>query len=101
MRELIEPLLAENIQHFLVIGENVLNFHGSDDSYYEEWYEQLEEGWIAPINFREFIWEEWRRYRLDYYLHYGGDLEIENWRTLHPLALFQKVDYIIRHRLGG
>ena len=35
-REIIEPMIREGIIKFILIGENVLNFHGSDDCYYEE-----------------------------------------------------------------
>jgi len=27
---------------FILIGENVLNFHSSDDCYYEEWFQDVE-----------------------------------------------------------
>ena len=30
-RELIEPMILNGINKFVLIGENVLNFHGSDD----------------------------------------------------------------------
>ena len=33
-RNLVEMLEYEGIDKFILIGENVLNFHGSDDSYY-------------------------------------------------------------------
>ncbi len=42
-RNFIEVLMAEGISKFILIGENILNFHGSDDSYYEEWFEEAEE----------------------------------------------------------
>mgnify|MGYP000583790805 CR=1 FL=1 len=35
--------LMENVVE-MEIGENVFNFHGSDDCYYEEWFDELEEG---------------------------------------------------------
>jgi len=38
-RNVIDVLVGERINKFILIGENVLNFHGSDDSYYEEWFE--------------------------------------------------------------
>ena len=39
-RNVIEPLLSEGIERFILIGENVLNFHASDDCYYEEWFDE-------------------------------------------------------------
>ena len=42
-RELIDKMLFQGISKFIMIGENVLNFHSSDECYYEEWYEDVQE----------------------------------------------------------
>ena len=34
-RDIADELMHEGINKFILIGENVLNFHYSDDSYYE------------------------------------------------------------------
>src|SRR5690606_21238460 len=49
--EVLDLLMDEGINKFILIGENVLNFHASDDSYYEDWYNNLDDGWIALVNF--------------------------------------------------
>ena len=41
-REIIDQLALHNINKFILMGENVLNFHGSDDCYYEEWYDDIQ-----------------------------------------------------------
>ncbi|CAN5130648.1 hypothetical protein BH09BAC3_BH09BAC3_28050 [soil metagenome] len=101
-RNFIEVLMAEGINKFILIGENILNFHGSDDSYYEEWFEEVEDeqGWIAAVSFPEFVQDEMKRYRIDQYLNMGGTLQIEHWRTLHPNRLFELVSALITRRLG-
>jgi len=100
-RQVIDPLVDKQINQFILLGENVLNFHGSDDSYYEEWFEDVEDGWIAAVNFRDFVESEWKRYRLDYYMNFGGTLdEIVNWRTMKPGALYELVKGLIVRRLG-
>lgn len=99
-RNIMEVLMENGINKFILIGENVLNFHGSDDCYYEEWFEEVEDGWIVAINFRDFVQAEWKKYRLDYYLNFGGTLEIENWRTLKPQHFFSQVDRLIQNRLA-
>lgn len=99
-RNVLDHLLGEGIRKFILIGENVLNFHGSDDSYYEEWFEELEDGWIAAINFREHVISEWKKFNLDSYINYGGALEIDNWRTMLPQVLYEQVNKIITHRLN-
>lgn len=102
-RNFIELLSAEGISKFILVGENLLNFHGSDDSYYEEWYEEVEEeqGWIAAVNFPEFIRAEQHKYHIDHYIHMDGTLQLEHWRTLHPQRFFELVDSLIQRRLGG
>ena len=76
-----------------------MNFHGSDDCYYEEWFEDMEEGWIVAINFPKFVTDEWNVYNVDNFLIYSGDLEIANWRTLKPAALLERVTGILQRRI--
>lgn len=100
-RQVVDPLVEENINKFILVSENVLNFHGSDDSYYEEWFDDVEDGWIAAINPPDFVEREWKKYRLDYYMNFGGTLnELVNWRTLKPAALFELVNSLLIRRLG-
>jgi hypothetical protein len=99
-RNIIDPMVQEGISHFILIGENVFNFHGSDDSYYEEWFEDVEDGWIAAICFQDFVLAEMKQYNLDYYINFGGTLEQINWRTLEPRLLFNRVSNLIQKRLG-
>jgi hypothetical protein len=99
-REVIEPMIGEGIKKFILIGENVLNFHGSDDCYYEEWFQDVEDGWIAAINFRDHVMKEMQRYRLDYYIATGGTLDEMSWRGLLPLELYTKVEQVLTHRLN-
>lgn len=98
-RNIIDRLTLQGINKYILIGENVLNFHGSDDCYYEEWFEDMEEGWIAAINFPKFVINEWRAYNIDNFLIYGGDLEKINWRTLKPTNLLERVTRIIQARI--
>lgn len=99
-RNLIDILLAEGINKFILIGENVFNFHGSDDSYYEEWFEEVEDGWIAAINFPDFLQSELQRYHIDTYVNMGGTLQIPQWRTLPPVRFFELVNSLIQRRLN-
>ena len=99
-RKLIDLLISEGVQKFVLIGENVLNFHGSDDSYYEEWYEDIEEGWIVALNFREHVVQEFKAHNIDYYLNFGGELNEFPWRTLRPKQLYHHIQERINKRLG-
>jgi hypothetical protein len=99
-RDFLELLVHEGINKFILIGENIFNFHGSDDLYYEEWFEDVEEGWIAAVNFPEFIQQEFRKYNIDACINMGGTLQIDQWRTLHPLRFYELVDTLIQRRLN-
>jgi hypothetical protein len=98
-RNIIDHLLKQGIKYFILIGENIFNFHGSDDCYYEEWFEDVEDGWIAAINFRDFIFHEWQKYQLDNYINYGGKLDILNWRTMKPVSFYEEVKQLISRRI--
>ncbi len=99
-RDIIDVLIHEGIHKFILIGEHILNFHASDDSYYEEWFEDIEDGWIACLGLREHVMQEFKRYNIDYYLNFGGNLEEIEWRTYKPHQLFNKIDKLIGLRLN-
>ncbi len=99
-REIIELMMDEGINKFILIGENVLNFHASDDSYYEEWFQDVEEGWIAGINFNEHVISEFRDHSIDYYINFGGELDDLHWRKLKPRQFFKKVEELLTKRLN-
>lgn len=98
-RNIVDVFLKQGIKHFILIGENLFQFHGGEDDYYEEWFEDVEDGWIVALNFRDFILTEFSRFHLDYYINYGGTLQIENWRTLKPDQLFSLIQTLIQRRL--
>ena len=99
-RDVVDLMLNNGIRKFILVGENILNFHGSDDCYYEEWFDDVEDGWIAAINFREHVLSEFSRFNIDYYLVYGGELNLMNWRSFSPLQFFMLVENIVKHRLS-
>jgi hypothetical protein len=99
-RNVIEVLTSHGINKYILIGENILNFHGSDDCYYEEWFEDVEDGWIAAVSFPEFIQDEFKKYNIDHYINMGGTLQLDRWRTLQPLHFFDLVNGLIQRRLN-
>ena len=99
-RNIIEHFLTLGINKYILIGENILNFHGSDDCYYEEWFDEVEEGWIVGLNFRDFVEEEMGVYQIDHYINFGGELQSINWRTMQPKSLFAAIDHLLQRRLS-
>ncbi len=99
-RDIIEPIMEQGINKFILIGENVLNFHYSDDCYYEEWFDEVEEGWIACVNFHDHVIAEFEKAKIDYYFVMGGELEEIDWRTHLPNAFFEKINSVVTKRIG-
>lgn len=98
-RNVIEILSENGVNKFLLIGENVLNFHASDDLYYEEWFDEIEDGWIAGMNFHPHVIQEFASQNIDYYIAFGGELDAFPWRTYKPEKLFNRVDVLMHRRL--
>lgn len=89
-RNIIDEMLYQGIKYFILIGENVLNFHSSDDCYYEEWWNEIEEqgGWIVLLNFRKHALQEMKNARLNHYLFWSELLNHSKWRKITPFILF-------------
>lgn len=98
-RNVIEYLIEQGITKFIFIGENVLDFHASDDSYYQEWFEEIDDGWIVFLNFREHVIREIEQSNIDYYLAVGGKFNQIPWRIHSPVKLFSIVEQLITKRL--
>lgn len=96
--DVIDLMIGEGIDKFILIGENVLNFHSSDDLYYEEWFDELDDGWIVFLNFHQHIMEEFEAANIDNFVLLGEDFEIDNWRTFKPEQLFNKIQAKVENR---
>lgn len=93
-RNIIDPLIEKGISKFILLGENVLNFHNSDDCYYEEWWEDVkdDDGWLVMVNFREHVINEMREVNIHHYANLGERLNNVQWRTFKPKHFFQSVE---------
>lgn len=99
-RNIADTLIENGINKFILIGENVLNFHAADNDYYQEWYEEIEDGWIVGINFREHVVQEFIQANLDYFIAFGGRFNSFSWRGADPNQFFTKIDELIMKRLN-
>ena len=100
-REVADPLNYMGVDKFILIAENVLNFHYSDESYYEEWFEDVNDtdGWIAMINFPDHLYPEFEEGNIDQYIAMGGRFNHVNWRTKKPAAFYRKFREAVNQRL--
>ena len=98
-RDVLEKFMFEGIHKFILIGENVLNFHSGDSEYYEELHEELSEenGWIVCLNMPEQTQYDFKKAKLNRYVEL---MELDNWRTYKPFHLYKKIDGEIMARLN-
>ncbi len=90
-RDITDIMFTQGISKFILIAENVLNFHSSDDSYYQDWYEELEEkgGWVAILDMPQQSQYDFVQARLHYYIQL---IDFPQWRTLKPELVFEQID---------
>jgi hypothetical protein len=97
-REVADWFKQEGITKYILIAENVLNFHSGDKDYYQEWFEEVtdDDGWIVCLNMPEQTQYDFKRKKLNYYIEL---MEIADWRVYKPFHLFRKIDEQIMKRL--
>ncbi len=93
---LIDRLQEHEVNKFILICENVLNFHGSDDCYYEEWYNEVEEseGWICFMGLLDHVADEMRAHNIENYIAFGPVFNII-WRPQKPEMVFEEIRYLM------
>jgi hypothetical protein len=98
-REVTDKFFVLGITKFILIAENVLNFHSDGRDYYEEWFEEVtdENGWVVILNMPEQTQYDFRKAKLIRSLEL---MEIDNWRIYKPFHLFKKIDEQILKRLS-
>ena len=93
-RDIADVMMEQGINKFILIGENVLNYHSSDDCYYEEWYEDLKDvnGYVVFLNFLPHVVEEMKRANLHYYINMGDRFSDIDWRSIKPFHMHKLVE---------
>ena len=95
----INPMIAQDINKYILLCDNVLNFHGDDNSYYEEWWDDIKDegGLICFVNTMLHATQEMERSQIQYYANFGGNLEDVLWRRYLPPQVLTKVVDIINN----
>ena len=85
-KEVLDVLIDQGISKFVIICENVLNFHGSDNCYYEEWWEDIidNSGWICFVNTLDHVSMELDNTDLSPFVHFGERYNDILWRQQKP-----------------
>jgi hypothetical protein len=97
-RDVIDEFESQGIIKYILITENVLNFHSSDDSYYEEWFDDVKDdgGWIVALNMPMQTQYDFKKAHLNNYVEL---ISFVSWRTMKPDILFNQIDNILLRRL--
>lgn len=99
----INPMLKSGITKFILFCDNVLNFHSSDDAYYEAWYEDIKDegGWITMINTFDHVGQDLKRARIQNYVNYGADFNDINWRNKRPDFVYDEINQLLSSSVKG
>ena len=97
-REVTDKLAEAGITKFILIAENVLNFHSSDREYYEEWFENVtdENGWIVCLNMPKATQQDFVKKKLNRLIELKN---MPEWRRYRPDDLFNFIDKELSMRL--
>lgn len=91
-REITDLMQKEGITKFILVAENVLNYHADEDNcYYEEWHDEVSDadGWIAIVNPLDHVADEMMKNGLHDYAHV---LIGSEWRGNKPGYLLKWVE---------
>lgn len=93
----LDKLFEQGVYKIALIGENVLNFHADDNSYYEAIYDEQKEheGWLVGLNFNSHLWQEMQAAGLHYFFWFGKKFNDFNWRAYQPKHLLQAIEDIL------
>mgnify|MGYP000321357517 CR=1 FL=1 len=100
-RDVIDVLIKAGIHKYILIGENVLNFHGDDNCYYEEWWDDVkeEDGWIVFLNLHKHVMEEMQETQIQFYANFGRQFSDVNWRPYKPGFIFDAIEAALNGRI--
>ncbi len=101
-RKLLDNLIENGISQFIIISENVLNFHGDEDDYYKELFEDTIDlgGWVVLVNIKDHVLEEFNEININSYIEYGDAFNNIPWRKFSPKKLFDIMDQRIMKKLN-
>jgi hypothetical protein len=99
-RDIIDQMVERGIYRYILLCDNVMNFHGSDDSYYEEWWDDVKDdgGWIAMVNVFDHVEQELKRTRLQYYVNFGYQFNEVNWQRKKPDDAIEEVHSLLQNQ---
>jgi len=93
-RNIADKLIQQGISNFILMCDNVLNFHADEDCYYQEWKEDLadNDGWVFLVNLQDHVYHEMTTAKLQDFVFLGDDLDEEwPWQSYQPKSIYQYI----------
>ena len=96
-RNIVDQLIDQGISKFVLVCENVLNFHGSDECYYEEWRDDVidSNGWVVFMNTLDHIETEMRETQLHHYVNLGEAFVQFDGRGAKPQNMINRIEEVL------
>ena len=97
-RNIADHLIDEGIHKFILVCDNVLNFHFSDNLYLEEWQQDIidSDGWVSCINLLDHVYDDFEENRVQYYVFFDEEINELDWRRMKPEKVFDVIDHYVR-----
>jgi hypothetical protein len=97
-RAVLERFVDQSVHKFILVAENVLNFHSDGTDYYEELAQELQElgGWAVCLNMPTQSEIEFKKVGNQHFIEL---FNIPEWRSYRPFHLLRKVEALLGSRL--
>lgn len=96
----LDWLVAQGIDRFILICENVFHAYLEADDYYADFAERIPEGWVCLLRARPEVLAEFERYGISPYFYWNSQFDDLRWRKLKPWQLYALVAESITRLLG-
>lgn len=93
-RHFADHLMEQGIYKFIMICDNVLNFHFADNLYLSEWCDDIveEHGWISCINLLEHVFADFVEGDMQSFIHFNEEINELEWRKMKPEKVFDHLN---------
>lgn len=87
-------LMHRDVHKFIFLCDNVLNFHGDGNDYYEEWWDEVreEDGYLCSVNLQQHVMQEMVDQCVHHFMHVHDELNEVQWRQKDPQIAFQLIN---------
>jgi hypothetical protein len=100
-RYFADQLIDNGISKFILMCDNVLNFHGSDNCYYEEWWDDIKDdsGWVCIVNTLDHVLDEIENVKIQQYCECGEEFQEIQWRKKNPKHTYSEICSIMQQKI--